>query len=426
VIILTDELRFNTKVVHSGYKYDSTTYSCFPPIYQTAAFHFKDPTHAAKLFSLEEEGNIYTRIGNPTVSFLEDKISVLENGVGSLATSSGQSAITISILNICGKGHEIISSSNLYGGTYNLFSVTFNKLGINTKFVDPSNTENFKKAITKNTRLIYVEPLGNPKLDFIDISEISKIAHDANIPLIADNTITTPYLLQPINHGVDIIIHSMTKFLSGHGNTIAGIITDSGKFDWKKKPFEELTEPDASYHGINYCEDFKEKAYIMKARVQLLRDLGPSLSPFNAYLILQGVETLHLRMQRQCDNSLKIAKFLSAHPNVEWVNYPGLKDHPTHDLARKYLRNGYGAIIGFGIKGGIEAGKKFINRLKIFSHVANIGDVKSMAIHPASTTHQQLNKQERLATGVTDDFIRLSIGIEDINDLIEDLDQAIK
>ncbi|MHA1409827.1 MAG: O-acetylhomoserine aminocarboxypropyltransferase/cysteine synthase family protein, partial [Candidatus Odinarchaeia archaeon] len=270
-----------------------------------------------------------------------------------------------------------------------------------------------------------IETLGNPKLDIIDFESVAKIAHEENIPLIADNTITTPYLIQPINYGIDIVVHSMTKYLSGHGNTIAGIVVDSGKFDWSKKPFSELIEPDPSYHGINYREKFGENAYIVKARVQLLRDLGAALSPFNAYLILQGIETLHLRMQRQCDNALAIAEFLSEHPKVNWVNYPGLSNSPTHTLARKYLKNGFGAILGFGIKGGIEAGKKFINNLKVFSHVANIGDVKSLAIHPASTTHQQLSKEERIKSGVTDDFIRLSIGIEDIDDLIEDIDQAI-
>ncbi len=420
------EVRFNTKVVHAGYRGEPTTHSCFPPIYQTAAYYFENTEHAAKLFALEEQGNIYTRIGNPTVAILEEKISVLENCVGALATASGQAAITLALLNICENGEEIVSSSNLYGGTYNLLAVTLRKMGVKTHFVDPSEPENFNEKINSNTKAVFVETLGNPKLDMIDLERVSKIAHDNNIPLIVDNTVTTPYLIQPVEYGADIIVHSMTKYLSGHGNTIAGIIVDSGRFDWSRKPFRGITEPDPSYHGVNYLESFGEKAYITKARVQLLRDLGPSLSPFNAYLILQGVETLHLRMQRQCDNALKIAEYLSQHPKVAWVNYPGLPDHPTHKLAKKYLRNGYGAIIGFGIKGGLKAGRKFIDSLKVFSHVANIGDVKSLAIHPASTTHQQLTEKERLAAGVTDDFIRLSIGVEDVNDLIEDLDNAIK
>ncbi|MEM2906846.1 MAG: O-acetylhomoserine aminocarboxypropyltransferase/cysteine synthase family protein, partial [Candidatus Odinarchaeota archaeon] len=388
-MINTSKTRFNTQVVHAGYRGETTTRSCFPPLYQTAAYYFENTDHAARLFSLEEQGNIYSRIGNPTVSILEEKISVLEKGVGALATASGQAAITLAVLNICENGDEIVSSSNLYGGTYNLFAVTLRKMGVKTHFVDPGEVENFNEKINSKTKAVFVETLGNPKLDMIDLEKVVKTAHDNNIPLIIDNTITTPYLIQPVEYGADIIVHSMTKYLSGHGNTIAGIIIDSGRFDWTRRPFKGIVEPDPSYHGVNYLKSFCEKAYITKARVQLLRDLGPSLSPFNAYLILQGVETLHLRMQRQCDNALKIAKHLSEHPLVTWVNYPGLPEHPTHKLARKYLRNGYGAIIGFGIKGGLKAGKKFIDSLKIFSHVANIGDVKSLAIHPASTTHQQ-------------------------------------
>jgi O-acetylhomoserine (thiol)-lyase len=375
---------------------------------------------------LKEFGNIYTRIMNPTSAVLEERVAALEGGVGGLATASGQAAETLAILNIARAGQHIVSAASLYGGTYNLFHYTLPKLGIDTTFVDPSDPSNFKRAIRPNTRLVYAETLGNPKNDVLDIEAVAQIAHDAGIPLVIDNTVTTPYLLRPFEWGADIVVHSLTKFLGGHGNSIGGVIVDSGKFNWANGKFPELTEPDPSYHGLKFAEAFGNLAYILKVRVQLLRDLGPALSPFNAFLILQGIETLSLRVQRHCDNALKVAQFLNAHPAVTWVNYPGLANHPTHHLAKKYLKHGFGAVLGFGIKGGLQAGVRFINSLKLLSHLANIGDAKSLVIHPASTTHQQLRPEEQLETGVTDDYVRLSIGIEDIEDIISDIDQALK
>ena len=416
---------FDTLALHAGQKPDAATGARAVPIYQTSSFVFKDTTHAANLFALKEFGNIYTRIMNPTWDVLEQRVAALEGGVAGLVTSSGQAAETLAILNIARSGDQIVSSASLYGGTYNLFHYTLPKLGIGAAFVDPSDPENFKRAITPKTRLVYAETLGNPKNDMLDIEAVAKIAHDAGVPLMIDNTVATPYLCRPIEWGADIIVHSMTKFLGGHGNSIGGIIVDSGKFNWANGRFPELVEPDPSYHNLKFVEAFGPLAYILKVRVQLLRDIGAALSPFNAFLILQGVETLSLRVQRHCDNALKVAQFLEKHAAVSWVNYPGLPSHPAHALAKKYMQHGYGAILGFGIQGGMQAGIKFINAVGLLSHLANLGDAKTLVIHPASTTHQQLTREEQEATGVTEDFIRLSVGIETVDDIIADIDQAL-
>jgi O-acetylhomoserine (thiol)-lyase len=386
---------------------------------------FKDTDHAANLFGLKEFGNIYTRIMNPTWAVLEERIALLEGGVGALVTASGQAAETLAILNIAEAGHHIVASESLYGGTYNLLHYTLAKLGVETTFVDPANPENFRAAIRPNTKLVYAESLGNPKSDVLDIEAVAAIAHANGLPLVIDNTVTTPYLLRPFEWGADVVVHSLTKFLGGHGTSVGGIIVDSGKFDWTSGRFPGLTEPDPSYHGLKFTETFGNLAYILKARVQLLRDLGPALSPFNAFLILQGVETLGLRVQRHSDNALTVARHLETHPAVSWVNYPGLPSAPTYALGQKYLTRGAGAILGFGIKGGAEAGIKFINQVKLLSHLANIGDAKSLVIHPASTTHQQLTPEEQIASGVTPDFIRLVVGIEDVNDILADINQAL-
>jgi O-acetylhomoserine (thiol)-lyase len=423
---LARQLGFDTLALHAGQQAEATTGARAVPIYQTTSYVFKSTDHAANLFALKEFGNIYTRMMNPTWGVLEERVAALEGGVGALVTASGQAAETLAILNIARAGQHLVSATSLYGGTYNLFHYTLPKLGIETTFVDPSDPDGFKRAIRPNTRLIYAETLGNPKNDMVDFEAVAKIAHDAGLPLVIDNTVTTPYLCRPFEWGADIVVHSLTKFLGGHGTSIGGIIVDSGKFNWANGKFPELTEPDPSYHGLKFVEAFGNLAYIIKVRVQLLRDLGPALSPFNAFLILQGIETLSLRVQRHCDSALKVAQFLENHPAVTWVNYPGLASHPTHNLAKKYLKHGFGAILGFGIKGGLEPCIRFINALKLLSHLANIGDAKSLVIHPASTTHQQLSPEERLETGVSDDFIRLSIGLEDLADVIEDIDQALQ
>jgi O-acetylhomoserine (thiol)-lyase len=423
--VLEKTLGFDTLALHAGQEPDPATGSRAVPIYQTTSYVFRDTDHAANLFALKEFGNIYTRIMNPTWAVLEERIAALEGAAAALVTSSGQAAETLAILNLAGAGDHLVSSASLYGGTYNLFHYTLPKLGIETTFVDPSDPENFRQAIRPNTKLVYAESLGNPKNDVLDLEPVADIAHAAGLPLIIDNTVTTPYLLRPIDWGADIVVHSLTKFLGGHGTSIGGIIVDSGKFDWANGNFPGFTEPDPSYHGLNFAETFGNLAYIIKARVQLLRDIGACLSPFNAFLVLQGVETLSLRVQRHSDNALKVAEFLQTHPAVTWVNYPGLPDSPTYDLARKYLRHGFGAILGFGIKGGAPAGIKFINNVKLLSHLVNIGDAKSLVVHPASTTHAQLTPEERLATGVTDDFVRLVIGIESIDDILADIDQAL-
>ncbi len=420
------EWGFETLALHGGQEVDPYSLSRAVPIYQTTSYLFRDADHAARLFAVEEEGNIYSRIMNPTVSVFEKRVALLEGGVGALATSSGQAAELIAILNIAKEGDEIVSSTSLYGGTYNLFAATLKRLGITVRFVDSSDPENFRKAITSKTKALYAETLGNPKLDTLDIEKVADIAHEAGVPLIIDNTTPSPYLVRPIDHGADIVIHSTTKFIGGHGTSIGGIIVDSGKFNWDNGKFPEITEPDPTYHGLKYIEKFGNSAYIAKARLQLMRDLGACMSPFNAFLFLLGLETLPIRMERHSQNAMKVAEFLKDHPKVNWVNYPGLPDNPYYGIAKKYFkRNLFGAIIGFGIKGGLEAGKKFVNNVKLLSHLANIGDAKSLVIHPASTTHAQLTSEEQLATGVTPDFIRLSIGLESVDDIIYDIDQAL-
>lgn len=421
------EFQIETLAVHAGQEVDPTTLSRAVPIYQTSSYVFRDSEHAANLFSLKEPGNVYSRIMNPTTDVFEKRIAALEGGTGALGLSSGQSAITFSILNIASAGDEIVSSASLYGGTYNLFSHTLPKLGITVKFVDPSDPNNFEKAITSKTKALFAETIGNPRGDVLDIEAVANVAHDHSIPLIVDNTFPTPYLLRPINFGADIVVHSATKFIGGHGSSIGGVIVDSGKFDWAKSgKFPGLTNPDPSYHGLVYTEAVGENAYIIKARVQLLRDLGSALSPFNSFLFLQGLETLHLRMERHSTNALAVARFLENHEAVQSVSYTGLESHPSYNLAQKYLPKGQGAIITFEISGGIEAGKKLIESVKLFSHLANVGDSKSLLIHPASTTHQQLSSAEQVAAGVTPGLIRLSVGTEAIEDIIYDLDQAIK
>lgn len=421
------QLKFDTLQVHGGQTADPTTGSRAVPIYQTSSYVFANAEHAANLFGLKETGNIYTRIMNPTTDVFEQRIAALEGGVGALAVASGSAAVTYAILNIAGVGDEIVSASTLYGGTYNLFSTTLPKLGIKTVFVHPDDPENFRKAVTEKTKALYIETIGNPGINLIDIEAVAQIAHEYGVPLIVDNTFGTPYLIRPFEFGADIVVHSATKFIGGHGTSIGGIIVDSGKFDWAGSGrFPGLTEPDASYHGLNYAEALGPAAYITKARVQLLRDTGAALSPFNSFLFLQGLETLSLRVERHVANTKKVVDFLSNHPQVAWVNYPSLKESKYYELAQKYLPKGAGSIFTFGIKGGIEAGKKFIDSLEIFSLLANVADAKSLVIHPASTTHAQLSEEDLVAAGVTPDMVRLSIGIEDAEDLIYDLEQALR
>jgi len=415
-----------TLALHAGQNVDSDTLSRAVPIYQTTSFLFKDTEHAARLFALEEFGNIYTRLMNPTTDVFEKRLAALEGGVGGLALSSGQSAIYVSIFNICGAGGHLVSSNSLYGGTVTLFSQTLAKLGIEVTFVDPKEPANFTRAIKDNTRLIYMETIGNPKNDILQYEKIADVAHQHGMPVICDNTVATPILFRPIDYGIDIVVHSCTKFIGGHGTSIGGAIVDSGQFDWTNGRYPELTEPDASYHGVKYVDSFGESAYIIKARTQFLRDMGSCMSPFNAFLFLQGLETLHLRMPRHSENALKLSQWLERQKEVTWVNYPGLKSHPDHALAKKYMPDGQGAILGFGIKGGRKAGIKFINSVQLASHLANIGDSKTLVIHPASTTHQQLSQEEQLAAGVTDDYIRVSVGTEHVDDIIADFEQALQ
>ena len=419
--------KFDTLQVHAGQTVDPATGSRAVPIYQTTSYVFDNTEHAADLFALRQPGNIYTRIMNPTTDVFEQRMAALEGGIGALAVSSGSAAITYAIMNIAGAGDEIVSASTLYGGTYNLFSVTLPKYGINTVFVNPDDLENFEKAITDKTKAIFVESIGNPGMNIPDIEGISEIAHSNGIPLIVDNTFATPYLLRPIEFGADIVVHSATKFIGGHGTSIGGIIIDSGKFDWAASGrFPGLTEPDPSYNNIRYVDDIGPAAYITKARVQLLRDTGACLSPFNAFLFLQGLETLSLRVDRHVSNTKRIATYLQSHEYVSWVNYPSLKGNKYYGLAQKYFSKGAGSIFTFGIKGGLEAGKRFIENLKLFSFLANVADAKSLVIHPASTTHAQLSEDKQREAGVTPDMIRLSIGIEDAEDLIDDLGQALE
>jgi O-acetylhomoserine (thiol)-lyase len=421
------KLKFDTLQVHAGQNPDPTTGSRAVPIYQTTSYVFNDADHAANLFALKEAGNIYTRIGNPTTDVLEQRIAALEGGVGALAVSSGSSAITYSILNVANSGDEIVSASTLYGGTYNLFTSILPRLGIKVHFVNPDDPENFRSAINDKTKALYIETIGNPGINLVDISAVSTIAHENGIPLIVDNTFGTPYLIRPFEFGADIVVHSATKFIGGHGNSIGGVIVDSGNFDWAASgKFPGFTEPDPSYHGIRYAQDLGSVAYILKARVQLLRDTGACISPFNAFLLLQGLETLSLRVERHVENTRKVVKFLSEHPSVTWVNYPELEGNKYFELSKKYFPKGSGSIFTFGIKGGLEAGKKFINSLKLFSLLANVADAKSLVIHPASTTHSQLSEDALINAGVTPDLIRLSIGIEDAEDIIFDLEQALK
>ncbi len=418
-------LKTETLALHGGQEPDPATGARAVPIYQTTSYQFRDTQHAADLFALKEAGNIYTRLMNPTTDVLEKRMALIDGGIGALAVASGQSAITLALLNIARAGDEIVSFDNLYGGTYNLFRHTFSRMGIMVRFVPSGDLEALKRAIGPNTKAVYAESIGNPKLDVTDLEEVSSIAHSAGVPLILDNTVS-PYLLRPFDYGADIAVYSATKFIGGHGTSIGGIIVDSGRFDWSGGRFPLITEPDASYHGLNFFEALGPQAYIIKARTPLLRVLRPALSPITAFLLLQGLETLHLRMPRHAENALAVAEFLERHPKVSWVNYPGLKSSPEYAKVKKYLPRGAGAIIGFGIKGGLEAGRKFIEGLRLVSHLANIGDAKTLAIHPATTTHQQLSEEERLATGVTPDFIRLCIGIEHVDDIIADIGQALK
>jgi O-acetylhomoserine (thiol)-lyase len=421
----------STLALHAGQVADPTTGARAVPIYQTTSYVFKSTEHAANLFALKEFGNIYTRLMNPTTDVFEKRVAAIEGGTGALAVASGQSAIVLALLAITRLGDEIVSANNLYGGTYQLFHYTFPKLGRSATFVDSRNPEAFKRAITPKTRAIYIETIGNPKLDVPDFEAIAKIAHDAGIPLVVDNTVGVG-LVRPFDYGADILATSATKYIGGHGTSIGGVIVDAGKFQWNSGKFPEFTEPDPSYHGLVYWDGLSNVpgmgnvAFILKVRVSLLRDLGPALSPFNSFLFLQGLETLPLRQKQHSLNALALAQYLKAHPLVSWVTYPGLKDDPSYALASKYLKAGFGGILGFGIKGGLEAGKRFINSVKLLSHLANIGDAKSLVIHPASTTHQQLSREEQQATGVTEDYIRFSVGLEDVEDIKADVDQALR
>lgn len=419
--------RFNTIAVHAGQEVDPATQSRAVPIYQTTSYVFDNCQQAENRFSLAEGGNIYTRLMNPTTDVFEKRIAALEGGVGALATASGSAAITYSILNIAKAGDHIVAASTLYGGTYNLLKHTLLNLGITTTFVDPDNVENFRDAIKENTKAVFIESIGNPGINIIDIEAVANIAHDNKIPLIVDNTFGTPVLIRPIEFGADVVVHSATKFIGGHGSSLGGIIVDSGKFDWAASgKFPSFTEPDLSYHGIVYATALKELAYIIKIRVTLLRDTGATIAPFNSFLFIQGIESLALRVERHVENTKKIVDFLEKSDKVEWINYPGLKSNAYHDLSNKYFPKGPGSIFTFGVKGGKEEAIQFIDNLKIFSILANVADAKSLVIHPASTTHSQLNEEEQKAAGIYPSTIRLSIGIEDAQDLIDDIQQALE
>ncbi len=416
---------FDTRALLAGHTPDSETAARAVPIYQTTSYMFQDTAHAARLFALQEFGNIYTRIMNPTTGVLEQRVAALEGGVEGLAFSSGMAAISSAILTLCRQGDEIVSTTRLYGGTVTLFKATLPRMGIHVTFVDSDEPPDFAAAVTDKTRLLYLETLGNPKLTVPDLSGIAEAAHAAGVPVMVDNTVASPALCRPIEHGCDLVVHSLTKYLGGHGNSIGGILVDSGKFPWDGGRFPDFVEPDPSYHGLRFHETFGERTFAVRTRVRTLRDLGACLSPFNAFLIIQGIETLSLRMARHSENALAVAAFLADHDKVTWVLYPKREDHPSYERAKTYLPDGASGLVGFGIKGGMEAGKTFIEGLNLFSHLANIGDTRSLAIHPSSTTHQQLSQEEQAKAGVTPDFVRLSIGIETIDDILADLDQAL-
>jgi len=419
-------LGFNTRALHAGYDPDPSTHARAVPIYQTTSFTFDDSAHAAALFGLQQFGNIYTRIMNPTTDVLEQRVASLEGGVAALAAASGQAAQFLAVSSLLEQGDHLVASSTLYGGTYTQFDVSFRKFGYDVTFVEPDEPENFRKAIKPNTKAVYGETISNPRGNVLDIAAVAQIAHEANLPLVIDNTFASPYLCRPIEHGADIVLHSLTKFIGGHGTSIGGIIVDAGKFDWSKSAHPQLNRPSPAYHGMNFSETFGAIAFIIRARVEGLRDMGPCLSPFNAFQFIQGIETLGMRMERHISNALSVAKHLESHPLASWVKYPGLGSNPYHALAKKYMPKGAGAVFSFGVKGGYEAGKKFVDSLRVFSHLANVGDARSLVIHPSSTTHQQLSAEQQAAAGVTPDMIRLSIGLEDIEDLIWDLDQALE
>ncbi len=415
---------FATRSLHAGHSPDSATHARAVPIYQTTSFTFDNSDHAAALFGLQQFGNIYSRIMNPTTDVFEQRVAALEGGMAGLATASGQAAQFLALSSLMEQGDEIVAASTLYGGTYTQFDVSFRRIGINVKFVEPDDPENFRKAITPRTRAIYGETIANPRMNVLDIEAVSKIAHEAGVPLVIDNTMASPYLCRPIEHGADIVLHSATKFLGGHGTSIGGIIIDSGKFPWSAK-YPAITEPSPGYHGMKFAEVFGPLAYIIKVRVEGLRDLGPCISPFNSFLFIQGIETLAYRMEAHCKNALAVAQWLEKQPAISWVKYPGLPSSPYYALSQKYLPKGQGSIVTFGIKGGLAAGRKLIDSVKLFSHLANLGDAKSLIIHPASTTHQQLSDEQQLDAGVTKDLVRISVGIEDADDIIWDLEQAI-
>jgi len=416
---------FDTKALHAGYSPDPQTGACAVPIWQTTSYVFKDTAHAARLFALEEAGNIYTRIMNPTTDVLEKRVAALENGAAGLAFASGMAAITAAVTTLCAVGDEVVASTRLYGGTVTLLSVTLARLGIRTRWVDSDEPAAFAAAIGEHTKLVFLETIGNPKLTIPDLAGIAAVAHERGVPVVVDNTTASPALCRPIDHGCDIVMHSLTKYLGGHGNSIGGILVDSGKFSWDSGRFPEFVDPDPSYHGLRFHEAFGDVAFAARARVKTLRDLGACISPFNAFLIIQGIETLSLRMARHSENALAAARFLSNHPQVAWVLYPALPSHPAYERAQRYLPKGASSLVGFGVRGGMDAGRKFIESLRLFSHLANIGDARSLAIHPASTTHQQLSEEEQTLAGVTPDFIRLSVGIESLEDILADLDQAL-
>jgi O-acetylhomoserine (thiol)-lyase len=419
-------LHFNTLALHAGYEPDLTTGARAVPIYQTTSYQFRSTDHAAALFALEEPGNIYTRIMNPTNDAFEKRIAALEGGIGALATASGQAAETLTVVTLCNAGDEVISTSALYGGTYTLFSQSLKRIGITVHFVEQHDPAAYEALINDKTRLIYLETIGNPKLDIPDFEGIAAVAHAHGLPVVCDNTFATPYLCRPFEHGVDIVVHSTTKWIGGHGLSIGGVIVDSGQFDWKASGrHSTLLEPEPAYHGLVMADAFGPAAFIGRSRVVGLRDFGACQAPFNSFLNIIGLETLALRVQRHVENAQAVAEYLQQHPAVAWVNYPGLPGHPSYERARKYLPKGAGAVIGFGLKGGRQAGRAFIDSLKLFSHLANVGDARSLAIHPATTTHQQLSAEEQAASGVTDDYVRLAVGIEDIQDILWDLDQAL-